>query len=270
MRVCIIGNSHLAALRKAFDPWRREHGAAGLDFTFFGSHSGSLRLVEARDGRLTTSDPAVRRTLQMTTGRDDPDLPIGEFDAYVLYGLLNPNWYVAQHVRHGLDRPAHLPRVSRGLLREVAAKAFRSSLAQHVLSLVRTASDAPVVLAPQPYLSQNVVHDPNHSPYGDQPPADLAPRPALLQALDGIVADKVAAGEFRWLPQPAATIVDDHWTRPEYCVDSVRLTAKMDRGHPDDDYAHMNHRYGELVLHALPAALAPLATAARARAVDAA
>jgi hypothetical protein len=271
MRVCIVGNSHVAALRKAWEPWRRAHGAAHLDVTFFGSHSASLRNVGARDGRFVTDDPAVRRTLAMTTGRADPELAIGEFDLYVLYGLVNPNWYVARSASEGLDRPPTHPRVSRGLLRAIARQNFTQSLAMHMFGLVRSASDAPVIVAPQPYLSQAVIGDPGQSPYGDAPPADLAQRPALLSAFDEVIAAAAVADGFRWLAQPAQTVLDDHWTRPEYCVDSVRLSAQMDQAHPDDDFAHMNQRYGEVVFDALAALLAGApAPAARVPALGAA
>jgi hypothetical protein len=276
MRVCIVGNSHVAALRKAWEPWRRAHKGAKLDVTFFGSHSASLRNVTARDGRFTTDDAAVRRTLAMTTGRADPELAIADFDLFVLYGLVNPNWYVAYSAGEGIDRPPTLPRVSRGLLRALAEQAFRQSLAMHMYGLVRSASQAPVIVAPQPYLSQAVIGDPNQSPYGDAPPADLAARPALLSALDEVLAAAAAREGFRWLAQPAQTVVDDHWTRPEYCVDSVRLSAQMDIAHPDDDYAHMNQRYGDAVLDILAALIQDTAAAgakgspAKARAVDAA
>jgi hypothetical protein len=248
MRLCIIGNSHIAALKNALDGAETKP-AASVETVFFGSHSNSLRQVRAADGKFVTDDAAVRRALAMTTGRADPELAVADFDCFVLHALFNPNWMPLHTLwlsQHCLATDAV---VSSGLVAAFVAENYRNSLLAHMLGVIRSMTDVPIVVSLQPYLSDAIRNDPVQGvPYvGMESLADYR-GPTFADALAAVIKADAEKQSYVFLPQPAETVVDRFFTAHEYCAGSVRLSAAMDIEHPADDFAHMNRQYGALVM----------------------
>lgn len=85
LRVCIIGNSHLAALRAAHDGFAAAHPE--LELAYYGI--GQRHWMDVRlEGREFVSDsPVVRKMFRFTSGIGE-SLPLDAFDIFVVYGTL--------------------------------------------------------------------------------------------------------------------------------------------------------------------------------------
>jgi hypothetical protein len=251
MRIAVFGNSHLAALKKAWDE-EGESAHGGMTLTFFGSHRDELKLIRAAgDGLLTVDDEAVRKTLSMTSQLDTSEIRLAPFDCIFLYALVRRNWAV----RIGaalLQYRKSVGMVSSGLLQAMMMDQFRDSVLFHMLGVLRVAAKAPIIVAPQPYLSREA--------FGSEPWSKDAPGldsqewqfvVDLCKSYEQLLRQEVSGRGALYLPQPEQTIVDRCFTRPDYSHGSVRLSAGLDIAHGSKDFDHMNSAYGALVLRDL-------------------
>lgn len=249
MRVCIIGNSHIGVLKKAWlDGLCTQN--PGLDLTFFGAQRDLLRTVQADDGRLRSQDKLTRRSLAMTTGLKDPDIRVADFDCVLLHGLVDPNWVVLHALSLFRHRNCGGAPVSSGLLSAVAMERYQQSLSCYMTGVLRGISDVPIMASPKPYWSREVIdHADQGRPYrGVEALPSRRDDIGFYVAYQGALLDAAARDSLSLLPQPPETIVDDYFTAPRFCRDSIKLTNDLDEAHPDDDYGHMNVLYGALVL----------------------
>lgn len=256
MRICVIGNSHLAAVKQAWDatPARRD-----IDLVFYGSHSGSLREVRAEQGILRTDNEQVFRALSMTSGMAIPELRLCDFDAFFLHSLVNPNSVLPIMLtlarRYALDGST----VSTGLLEAVAAEKLQTSLLVHMAREIRSATNCPTAASPQPYLSHEILtHSAQSAPYANLTALSCYAGPSYDDAYLKELSRTLELLGVDLLPQPQETIVESWFTDPVYCKGSVRLSQGMDIEHPKDDFAHMGMRYGALVLRDLESFLVTL------------
>lgn len=248
MRICVIGNSHIAALKKAWDSGVQSE-TPSIELVFFGSHQDSLKSVYLSDGRLSTRDESVRRALAMTTGLQDPELTLSSFDCFLLHALVNPNWPLPYTLRLDQHAASNGSSPSLGLVQAVVAEKLHESVLAHMVDTIRSGSDLPIVVSPQPYLSVDVLEHPLQGRrYHHMARLDGREGPDFRDeyqsALDGLARKHSLA----ILPQPTETVSKRYFTAHEFCAGSVRLSKQMDVEHPSDDFAHMNVRYGALVL----------------------
>ncbi len=76
MRLCLLGNSHVAALKLGF---------SGSEAVFFASPSRTLRTLQPQDGELVSTDPDLRRRLAKSSGGAET-IRVSEFDAFLVVG----------------------------------------------------------------------------------------------------------------------------------------------------------------------------------------
>jgi hypothetical protein len=219
-RICLIGNSHLACLKLAWDQCRDRF--PGYDVSFFGARGHRMIHMEREGDHLVSRRPAVRESLVVTGGAESIDTT--QFDGFGLCGLslLFPQ----------LDR-----RLSSAVRGAVLRQMFEQSIAAHILGLLRQVTDRPVLVTGVPLTSAE-----NPDLGDDETLADYGDMIGDIEAL-------VAAAGGRFLPQPAVTREGRFGTRPLYSKGSVRmdLGAGLEE-HPDTDHKHMNAAFGELVL----------------------
>ena len=84
MRLCIIGNSHAACLKKAWD--RDRDGFPGVDLAFFATHASTIVNTAVDERRIVALNDQVRNSFAITSGGQDA-IEIDRFDAIVLYGF---------------------------------------------------------------------------------------------------------------------------------------------------------------------------------------
>jgi len=239
MRVCVIGNSHVAAVKAGCSDARFDR-AWSLDF--FAVPAGSIHV---EGDRLVGSGP---RQVLRTTPSDA--LELGPFDAVLVsavgnWAFRNENW---RHILFHLGICGW-----GGNLQQVSHAVFRKALRQVLADtqVVRLCRDLPSIYAgqlyfqPWPLPSEGVLEDSAwrmNEIYGEGAAAVVARYHSLQYEL----LQELLGGAGTLLPYPEAAWLERGVTP---------------RGLVSEDPWHMNDRYGAAVLAQLQDALA----AARAR-----
>jgi hypothetical protein len=246
MRLCILGNSHISALKRAWDTAPR---GAGVTATFFGSTSQMARFVELHGGALRPTVPTLRAYFLKTAGQ--VKVRVADYDAFVLVGLgLGPVNTAKAYETHRLPEhcgDTHRP-VSRAALDQAAYDMLNRMAARLLVKLIRRASPGmPIVLVPEPYPCAGA---------GESEPwwADPSVRATLLDAFNLALARLADDLRVDLAPQPAETM-DNGFTAARFGIGAI--DALMDFEYRDSDYRHMNDAYGVEVWRELLPMLTP-------------
>jgi len=256
LKLCIMGNSHLAALRHAWTT--HPNRWAGIDAHFVGAHKGLLLETQVNDGWLRPSSDASKAAFARLGG--GRGIRLADYDGFVLAGCLvalslsasvyrRLNWIglpsVAEHENLAQD-PKLL--VSRGAAIATMQAKFAGRLGPKLIEHLRPHTPAPILLTSQPRASAAVLgsSDPKTRAHrvahtlGDSRELERVSEQAANRAI-------VAAGGI-YIGQPPPTITDHILTDPAFMLGAMRLTAKGDQQQPKDDVRHANAAYGALVL----------------------
>ncbi len=264
-RICLFGNSHIAALKEAHragpDRW------PGLEMQFVGLHGELLMQTVIRDGRLAPQSDAAAEALQAISGLSEVDLR--SFDAFVVTGC-NIATFSAVTVYGGLrwpdlpslDRQADLAAmrpilVSEGVARATLVAMLAERLGLRFIRHLRAGTDRPIWLTQQPNVSASVLEGETPAKLRTHLRAmargDAAHIARLFAEVAPLATCEAGAG---FLPQPAATVVEDILTDTAYCEGATRLAARPGIPQPARDFLHANAAYGALVLDQISGALA--------------
>jgi len=227
LRVCIIGNSHMGALKLGLE----QIAAAYPDIavTFFGHRADRLRGLVLRDGRLEASNQDLRAAITHTSGGLDHIDPAA-YDIFLV---------------HALDIKGFFPDAARPYSRQVLAATLRD-IAQYPNFLVRivrdlrTLTDKPVYIGLAPLYAASATAQADESGaarYLDT----VALMNEVLFAGINVIAQS----------QPAETVLNAAHTSIAYSVGSRRLGVGDNveqLEHPETDVAHMNAAFGALWL----------------------
>lgn len=225
MRLCMIGNSHLAALISAWRLVKDQYPT--LDCTFFGARGSRLNGLEVNDGKLIAkSNKLTEFITKVSSGKSCID---GDYDAYVLVGL-QFKFIPFQHYH------------STAFMQACCQERWQSTLSYRLTQKIQTISNAPIYLA--------------HCPL---PADDGCNRDGSLANYDtqwAIWCSELAAKNVHLLRQPADTLSAPLYTQHCFSQRSKRLTvvgeSTFGEEHAIEDYAHMNEVYGQ---HYLASAL---------------
>ncbi len=230
MKIAIVGNSHLAALKLAVR--NNLFSAKRLDVSFWGLPGPEFRSITYDNGRLQTPHKAV--AFKLSDGRYE-SLPVYDFDAIIFHGMvLNPSDYLFS-LRKMTD---NLSCYSSAFLREGLQACIEQAPAWDLVRSLRADYDRRVLMSSMPLKSDDSGQFKALSVTADE-----------LSLLNSHIRAILCGIGVEYLPQPSVTVREHKYTRGEFCVQSVRLTANLACEHPDDDYIHMNGLYGARVLH---------------------
>lgn len=224
MRLCVIGNSQLAALRLGWDVVAAEHD--WLRPTFFGAGAARMAGLQQQGTQLIPDSPSLARRLAHTAGGLSR-IELAEYDAVLLVGL-------------NYNLPALLdPRLSTAVREAAILGGFAATLCGRVLHQVRAACPAqPIHLMPNPQ-RRRAAGTPVRRDRGD-PAARLAMVEPVLAASHAPLA---------MVGQPAATLTPEGHTADTYGIAAVGLDlGDGPRLKGPDDLSHMNAAYGTAVL----------------------
>jgi hypothetical protein len=245
MDICVIGDSHAAALAAGWKGTRGEPADTRLSFfAATGSHLGDL--VPKAGALVPATRELKARLRKMSDGRVRID---AGFDAYILCGLglrVQAMSGVYMRLRTGTQRAGGRTLVSRACYLASARACVARSLAVETLVKLRAITDAPALLIATPFQSENDMKEIDEliAPGEDR---DIAA--AFLDACRD-AAREHAAG---FLPQPAATLGRSPLTTG---AAFGRGSETIYAGSGRDDSSHMNAQYGAIVLGAALAELA--------------
>jgi hypothetical protein len=225
-RICVISNSHVVALKQAWDVISSDFPDTTI--TFFAARKSQWRDgLTYVDGRLEAVGETLASQLAMTSGGWS-GIVLHDYEAFLVYGF----W-----PRHALEEKAEA--YSTSFLRHVLLdRARKTDLYRQVVRL-RSVTDKQIFTAQSPLLAP----DEN----GGTAPL-LMPYEAELSLLQTEVFDDLRC---RLVPQPDITMLDQQATRINYIQGSQRLdvAGKAPTGpHADGERCHMNTEYGVIWL----------------------
>ena len=243
--ICLIGTSHLAALK---------HGSALLrpsdDYSldFFGCAEPSFGSMSAERGYLVPDQPAMRKCFKFISGKSDR-IEIAAYDAFAIVGfrgfrrLLNTCWYM--YARHTTDTKA--PLNNRTLLSPAVFNATIDSRMAWEPGLsaarqLRAATKVPIFGFFKSRLIKGSENSYDH--FLKQPGYR-----ELVQESHERYGNRLRSDGLEIVDQPPSTIVDEFLTASQFCVKAQFLTSNELL--PESDVTHMNADYGVLVLEQL-------------------
>ena len=244
MNICIVGNSHLAALKQAVDNGALD--ASDANIVFFGAAGKKFKDIDVQDGIIRGPDSLSETFLMVSEGRYTKIDP-SEFDVVIVYGL-------PCHTLLGSLRTTHINKVhltedclSAGVEKWVRTKPkFR--LAKKIGKACPTTR---VILVPRPIPAAGEVKE------AEAPCSES--KQWLWKSMESSFREDVwsaivgAAGrngvEVAFL-QPDSTLDENQFTRPEYSTHAARL-REDEKQHDDADVNHMNAKFGEVFLQSL-------------------
>ncbi len=252
MRICVFGNSHLGMLAAACHAAPPE----GAELVFWGKR-GLCSTDFSLNGSTICAETADLRSSLGKLGVPD-EIDLARFDALVFVGMTASVFTVAglvsAHHVYGwpgtdkiLSGSGHGPGfLSRSALADGLVRATEDDAAFRILERLRSATDAPAVVVPQPYPSVRAVRD--NSKYT-----------SLRQVLErGIGAEAVAVlsdsyqvafgrlADTRVLLQPPGTVVHGFLTKVKFTRGAVRINFETKQSRKD--ILHANAAFGRLAL----------------------
>jgi len=224
IKICVIGNSHIASLKLGWDRIGRDFPT--LELTFFGARGYRMEQLQTQGEKLVPQTKALKQILAHTSGSAG-EINLPKYHACLVYGLF-------------LRLPKMAPHLSAAVKSCVAADALQASLSYETLGKIRAASPIPVFVG----------HDPLTCFKGETRPA--IPYTEALAYLRAAVD----LADVRILEQPKHTLEQDRFTRSSYLSGAIKLeqqeTAPRE-DQPDDNMGHMNGDFGaEFLRAALP------------------
>jgi len=227
MKICIIGNSHIASLKLAIR--RRVYADTESTFTFWGTPGDSFNKITYADRCLTT--PEVAMVMEVSDNQYMA-LPIDDFDALAFHGNeLCPSLIMESLRMFSSDlRSYSFQFLSAGLDRHLAT--FH---AINLATMVARDFAGPVIVSPTPLISETPGWL-NHRTFDDDEYSYLC----------SILTDLLRKRSLLFAPQPKRTISRAKYTRAKYERGAVELLGLKNKGFRD--YLHMNASYGKLVL----------------------
>lgn len=222
MRICILGDSHTAALNMGWDRIRADY--PGVAITIFAARGPTMGYLEAEGTDLVPGSPSLQQAMEYTSGRE-ARVRTGEFDMFAVCGMfLMPLW-----TQVGL---------SRAVITTANAEQYLLSTSGKVATLLRSVTPAPIHVMPKPLVAQR-----------PGPPVAQAVPPYLEQI--ALMTRHFELEKLQFVCQPAETMPDGWSTRPDFSIGSSRLAIAPEMEgsvHPGRETNHMNADFGELAL----------------------
>ena len=219
LRLCIIGNSHVACLKLA---WDQAGGDETIQPTFFGARGNLMGGIESAGRALVAPAQRLKVALLATGGADHIDLDA--YDVFCAYGMR-------------LKIPEFAAGYSSAVRRAAVQQAFEQSTNAVVTRLLATMTTTPILIVADPLLSSGL----RRSQFDDALCAYDDMIPMLEQVCDSVGA--------RFVPQAPATLDGPIRTAQTFAQGSTRLDIGAGiEIHDGDEPAHMNAAYGKLML----------------------
>ncbi len=244
--ICVLGNSHTAALKRAWEKYAPAV-AEGVSLTFFAAANAQLESLAFRDGMLVPLNSEIEAKLRLTSGGKNR-IEIARYDAFILVSLgfginvtkLCGDLGIAEHLKWGTAE--HL--LSRACFTAVIEAFLERCMAVQMTDRIRAISDGPVLVCPTPFLPESAarVLEMSEDPrFGN--PGFLASTVALCREAAATLMARHRA-EVVW--QDDSTLARPGLTKPEFSINAARLNTENES--PGEDERHMNENYGHLVL----------------------
>ncbi|MBY5927083.1 MULTISPECIES: hypothetical protein [unclassified Halomonas] len=220
-KVCIIGNSHAGALKRAWDLVPEWHSANEL--TFFAARANGMRHLHLKGHTLIPRSRMLKESIRFTSGGLD-SINVSDYDTFLIYGLQMEAFFI---------EPGSF--FSAAVIRQSLLDSVDSTLSFNILKMIRSVTDKSIYIGHSPLLTMNSDEDWTYSS------EDYLSGVRLMN--DEVLSSYCAT----LIAQPSATIVNGIFTKSEFLKGSKRLSVgdnRDDQVHPDHDDRHMNDTFG--------------------------
>lgn len=261
-RLCVIGTSHIGALKTGWDSIKTEQ--SDWDIVFFGAPDYGvkerLRHVKRSGSKLAPMEKYTREYFEITSGGQS-EIDLDAYDCFLIQGagisvslIMRSIYLQFRSERHAM--PGGNILVSDACFSDAVKGLFLSSVAVRLADDISAAVEKPVYLVPGPCPSDGLLS------------ARKATKKVWREAIqnwqkihaagdDLVLADQYKAGldavravGYRLIDIPEELYGGPCFTKHEYCHGSEWLQDNKYETSPDDDYLHMNSRYGAKLLNA--------------------
>ncbi len=234
-RVCVFGDSHIAALKAGWTSIANEF--QGIELVFFGASRQRMEDIAIEDNALVVTSQPLRMLFERTSG--GLSRVAGDFDAYILCGLGATARKILPLIRsyssEGQPLGKSIP-LSDACYRACLLGIMHETVMAGILAKFRQLTCAPIVVLAAPL--------PKPRPYFDALAAAGEDR-VIAQFFVSVLAEIAEKHGAHFVPQPQETLQTSALTtNPGYFQGAVRLFEG-----PDDE-THANADYGAIVLRA--------------------
>lgn len=263
-RVCMIGNSHVAAMRYAWDEIAEAN--PGLTVDIFAQHALNLASVELLDdGRLRLPEKPFWHFARNAEAATTRAVNLNHFDVFVLVGLafgpINVFRTFRRYHFYGLKSKRQLG-LTRDNFRKAVWQTVEESAALHVATLIHSYTAKPVLLLETPLASEKGFSDADKpSMQSWRAAAENGDGPALMEIYAEMCAE-MKSRNIVLVPQAEETKASAISTLQRF-ADNAGRTRSSDDVRPEDDYLHMNTAYGEIMWRETIAAIERLGITTR-------
>lgn len=231
MNICLLGNSHIACVKNAWDSMSSTYNLDTI--TFFGSHADTLLNTISYKNKLLPTNNQVQNSFNMTSnGKTEIDFSL--YDICVVHGILPPlrGWY-------NLSEDFKKNTFYSQAFYSACIKHY-NPIVKHLIKEITSSTTIPVIFTPKPHtaLQENKLVISNDD----------------FQYLCNFMASGFKAIGLHYIPQPRETLIDFFYTKIEYNKDGLglgRIPTKEMKLTPANNYRHMNTAYGEAYLKQL-------------------
>jgi hypothetical protein len=244
MKIAVLGNSHIASLKLAWEKLKLNY--PNLELVFFGARGRDLLHLKVENARLIPTRAKTEEQILFTSGGLHC-LDTQAFDAFLVYGPYHVEGFLAFTDTFKVGNFADSKRrtLSLSCFAQLCHDRLQESLLFQLVAQTRSANAAaPIFVAPAPFPGDNCL-DEAASKWRVFASGDCASMQAgYYEGLRSVFSPFNA----EFLPQPEHTIINSLFSKRNYAKGSVRLTAGLATQHPSDNYWHMNQAYGEIFL----------------------
>jgi hypothetical protein len=249
MRLCIIGNSHLAALKLGWDALAEK---PDLQPTFFGAPSDGMRHLRAEGGRLIPKRRDIAEHFARMSGRED--IRLDDYDAFLLVGL-NVSIkrilrFYKTHAWAGLKGISGKVLVPPGFARDFLTERYGDTLMGLMAGQL---AGRRVLAVAEPFWAEWIRKGAPDTPdYGWEAAISAGDGPRI-GAMFAATVDASLPAHAQFLPQPERTVAHGIMTASDFNKEASRLITGEGGG---TDAAHMNADFGKALWPGVAEALA--------------
>lgn len=218
MKICIIGNSHVAAIKNAWDEVSCDHPSHEL--YFFAAPGSHLRNLDLVDCYLAPKTEGLAKKLAYTSG-GNTHIDLNLFDAFIICGL-------------ELEIPLLDIRLSKAVINQTCQDILSNSLNYKICNLIRKQSGKSIY----------IFHNPQLAPSDFD--KELLNKKLLFPQVIQIMVENLKIPNAFISPQPIESLKNLWHTLPKFAIGSTRLLSNEQ--HPELEIRHMNKDFGILWL----------------------
>ncbi|MBY5970334.1 hypothetical protein [Halomonas denitrificans] len=220
-KICVIGNSHVGALKTAWDlmpEWHSEN-----ELVFFAARANGMSDLHLEGKHLIPRSLKLEESIRFTSGGLS-NIDVSDYDIFLIYGLQMEAFFIEQDTFF-----------SAAVIRQSVIDSVSNTLSLHILKQIRSVTDSGIYIGHCPLPELQSVEEEVYSTED------------YISGVEVMNDEVFKSFRAKLIPQPVATIVNGAFTKPEFSKGSKRLSVGDDRDeqeHPEHNRKHMNDAFG--------------------------